>query len=44
VSIGVASFPRDAKTTQALIEMADKAMYQAKKMNRNKVVVAGEME
>jgi len=43
VSIGVASFPRDAKTTQALIEMADKAMYQAKKMNRNKVVVAGEM-
>jgi len=44
VSIGVASFPQDAKTTQTLIEMADRAMYQAKKMNRNRVILAREMK
>ena len=44
VSIGVASFPQDAKTTQTLIEMADRAMYQAKKMNRNRVILAREIK
>ena len=37
VSIGVAAFPKDAKMQDELIHAADQAMYQAKKMGRNKV-------
>ncbi|MDA8169267.1 MAG: diguanylate cyclase [Nitrospiraceae bacterium] len=40
VSIGVASFPADAKTKEALIEAADKALYRAKHEGRNRVVLS----
>jgi diguanylate cyclase (GGDEF)-like protein len=40
VSIGVASFPDDAKDEDALILKADKAMYKAKQEGRNRVVVS----
>ena len=35
VSIGIASFPADAKTHASLIGLADEALYQAKKAGRN---------
>jgi len=38
VSIGIASFPEDAKTKKELIEKADKALYEAKKRGKNQVV------
>lgn len=38
VSIGVASFPEDAKSSDALIDHADIALYQAKGAGRNRVV------
>lgn len=34
---GVASYPRDAKTAEQLIENADKAMYCSKRYGRNKI-------
>jgi diguanylate cyclase (GGDEF)-like protein len=37
VSIGVATFPRDAWGLEALIEGADAALYQSKKAGRNRV-------
>lgn len=37
VSIGVASFPGDGQTLDALITRADRAMYQAKRLGRNRV-------
>lgn len=37
ISIGVASFPHDASTSEALIGAADKALYAAKKTGRNRV-------
>ena len=39
-SIGVASFPADAKLKEALIERADEALYKAKEAGRNRVVEA----
>lgn len=39
VSIGAASFPSDANTREALIELADKALYKAKHNGRNQVVM-----
>ncbi|MBI3314414.1 MAG: sensor domain-containing diguanylate cyclase [Candidatus Omnitrophica bacterium] len=40
VSIGVASFPKDAKVKEELIYKADEALYKAKEGGRNKVVPA----
>ena len=39
-SFGVASFPQDGKDAQALLEAADKAMYNAKNNGRNRVEMA----
>ncbi|MCA9754506.1 MAG: sensor domain-containing diguanylate cyclase [Candidatus Eisenbacteria bacterium] len=36
VSVGVANYPHDADTTEDLIKMADQALYQAKRMGRNR--------
>ncbi len=38
LSIGVATFPEDAKDPSSLIEAADKALYEAKHSGRNRVV------
>ena len=35
-SLGVASFPDDAKDSKGLIEMADQALYRAKEQGRNR--------
>lgn len=40
ISLGLASFPEQAKTTKSLIDIADKALYQAKKQGRNQTVKA----
>jgi diguanylate cyclase (GGDEF)-like protein len=40
-SIGVGSFPGDACDGAALIDVADRAMYEAKRLGRNQVVAAG---
>lgn len=40
VTLGVASYPEDAKTRDELIGRADKAMYEGKMSGRNKVVAA----
>lgn len=37
VSIGVASYPDDARTTENLIEIADAGLYHSKKLGRNTV-------
>ena len=39
MSLGIASYPQDGKTLEQLIKKADTAMYTAKQMGRNKVVV-----
>ncbi len=41
VSIGIATFPEDATTREALIEEADQALYRAKNSGRDRVVLAG---
>ncbi|MEK7309466.1 MAG: diguanylate cyclase [Planctomycetota bacterium] len=41
ISIGIASFPDDAKSSQNLIEQADKALYLSKREGRNRVSIAG---
>jgi diguanylate cyclase (GGDEF)-like protein len=38
VSIGVATYPEDGKTAEALLESADQAMYIAKRQGRNRVI------
>jgi diguanylate cyclase (GGDEF)-like protein len=38
VSIGVASFPTDGDTPDAVIAAADEALYQAKREGRNRVI------
>lgn len=38
LSLGVAEYPRDADSSEALIEAADQALYLAKRQGRNRVV------
>lgn len=40
LSVGVATFPEDATTSDDLIHAADRALYQAKREGRNRVVIA----
>jgi diguanylate cyclase (GGDEF)-like protein len=40
LSIGIASFPEDTIEPQLLIELADKALYQAKKSGKDQIVMA----
>ena len=37
ISIGVAAFPEDARDPIALIELADSALYRAKRSGRNRI-------
>jgi len=41
VSIGVSTFPEDARDTKALIDKADKALYIAKQTGRNRIYTYG---
>jgi diguanylate cyclase (GGDEF)-like protein len=41
VSAGLAGYPDDANTVESLIQKADKALYQAKKMGKNTLCVYG---
>ena len=43
LSFGVAVFPGDGETRQALLRAADAALYRAKNSGRNRVVSAGEL-
>lgn len=43
VSVGVAAFPQDAKSSKEILSIADKMMYEAKKSGRGQVCFAGEM-
>jgi diguanylate cyclase (GGDEF)-like protein len=40
VSIGVATFPEDGTTGEAVLTAADQAMYVAKRQGRNRVIGA----
>ena len=42
-STGVASFSRDGASREALLDIADKAMYRAKSMGRNCVCSATDL-
>lgn len=44
VSFGVAIYPQDADTPEALVKAADQALYQAKEFGRNRVVAASNLE
>lgn len=44
ISLGVAIYPTDGATIQELLNAADKAMYWAKKLGRNQVCTAQEVE
>ncbi|MCL0036699.1 diguanylate cyclase [Thermodesulfovibrionales bacterium] len=39
VSIGIASFPDDGTSINELIESADKALYRAKSMGKDRIVI-----
>lgn len=43
ISVGVATFPTDAKTKRTLIEKADQALYKAKRTGKNRVVAASSL-
>ncbi|MCK5259334.1 MAG: GGDEF domain-containing protein, partial [Thermoplasmatales archaeon] len=40
VTLGIATYPEDAKSRDELIGKADKAMYEGKLSGRNKIVLA----
>lgn len=40
LSVGVATFPQDAAGWKELLQQADRALYEAKRMGRNRVVIA----
>ena len=40
VSLGISFFPTDGDSFSVLIEKSDQALYKAKELGRNKVVVA----
>lgn len=42
ISVGVSSFPSGGKNPRELLDLADKALYEAKLRGKNKVVVSGE--
>ncbi len=43
ISIGVACYPDDAKKRKKLVDLADKALYRAKELGRNRVVAHGDV-
>jgi len=42
ISIGLASFPEDGFSTEALLSLADRMMFKAKKLTRNKICFQGQ--
>jgi len=42
-SVGVAIYPGDGGTVDALLKAADEAMYAAKRQGKNKIVLAGDI-
>ncbi len=44
VSVGIATFPQHGDSAEALLDTADKAMYRAKSLGRNRVASAAELE
>jgi diguanylate cyclase (GGDEF)-like protein len=44
LSVGVAAYPRHGHTPETLLDTADKAMYRAKSLGRNRVCSASELE
>jgi diguanylate cyclase (GGDEF)-like protein len=44
VSIGIASYPEHGDTFRALVESADRAMYRAKQLGRDRVAVAEKLK
>jgi len=43
ISLGVAIFPYDGQSAQAVLQAADQALYQAKRAGRDRVVMFGQM-
>ena len=44
ISIGIASFPDDSSDPIQLVEMADSALYRAKREGRNRICIYGEVD
>ena len=44
ISIGIASFPSDSDDVIELVEMADSALYRAKREGRNRICVYSELD